>query len=208
MPDVGAALSFTPGRGACVLPVPAAASVTAAIDVPGDQTDVHLSSGLIVRRGSAGGRTTIEATLQPGTAVEVWWSTHDSVPANTPARDVRFLSDVKTIVTIGDADVRLVSLVNATIVQGEPSQIALTVPAGYELVSVSGASLERTEAQPGRVVLFVSDPAVRPHQFLVSLERPHAAGSFTLETGFPTIPAAQRQAGAVAVEGLRTMGIQ
>src|SRR5260221_12261507 len=66
--DVGAALSFTPGRGAFVLPVPAAASVTAAIDGPGDQTDVHLSSGLIVRRGSAGGRTTNEATLQPGAA--------------------------------------------------------------------------------------------------------------------------------------------
>ncbi len=205
--EVGAALSFTPGRGAFVLPVPAAASVTAAIDVPGDQTDVHLSSGLIVRRGSAGGRTTIEATLQPGAAVEVWWSTHDSVPANTPARDVRFLSDVKTIVTIGDADVRLVSLVNATIVQGEPSQIALTVPAGYELVSVSGASLERTEAQPGRVVLFVSDPAVRRHQFLVSLERQHAGGSFKLETGFPTLPAAQREAGEVAVEGLGTLEV-
>src|SRR5258706_8785977 len=151
--EIGASLSFSPGRGAFVLPVPSAGSVTATIDVPGDQTDVHLSTGLIQRRTSAAGRTTIEATLQPGTPTEVWWSTHDSAPAATAGRDVRLLADVKSIVTIGEADIRLLSLVSATVVQGEASQIAVTIPAGYEVVSVSGASLERTEAQPGRVVL-------------------------------------------------------
>jgi hypothetical protein len=205
--EVGTPLTFSPGRGTFVLPVPLAASVTATIDVPGDQTDVHLSAGLILRRSSANGRTTIDATLQPGTAAEVWWSTHDSAPSSTPARDVRLLSDVKSIVTIGDADVRLVSLVNATVVQGEPAQIALTIPAGYEVVSVSGASLDRTEAQAGAVTLFVSDPSLRRHQFLVSLERAHATGSFTLETGFPTLRAAQRETGEVAVEGLGTLEV-
>ena len=205
--EVGVPLSLTPGRGAFVLPVPAAGSVTATIDVPGDQTDVHLSTGLILRRTSTAGRTAIEATLTPGAPTEVWWSTHDSVPANGTARDVRLLADVQSIVSIGDADVRLVSLVNATIVQGESSQIAVTIPAGYEVVSVSGASLERTEPQAGRVTLFVSDPALRRHQFLVSLERPHTPGSFTLESGFPTLPAAQRETGEVAVEGLGTLEV-
>jgi hypothetical protein len=205
--DVGVPLSLTPGRGAFVLPVPAAGSVTATIDVPGDQTDVHLSTGLILRRTSTAGRTAIEATLTPGAPTEVSWSTHDSVPTNGTARDVRLLADVQSIVSIGDADVRLVSLVNATIVQGEPSQIAVTIPAGYEVVSVSGASLERTETLAGRVTLFVSDPALRRHQFLVSLERPHTPGSFTLESGFPTLPAAQRETGEVAVEGLGTLEV-
>jgi hypothetical protein len=205
--EVGTPLTFSPGRGTFVLPVPAAGSVTATIDVPGDQTDVHLSTGLIQRRRSANGRTTVDATLQPGTATEVWWSTHDSAPSAGAARDVRLLSDVKSIVTIGDADVRLLSLINATVVQGDPSQIALTIPAGYEVVSVSGASLERTETQAGMVTLFVSDTALRRHQFLVSLERPHAIGSFTLETGLPTLRAAQRETGEVAVEGLGTLEV-
>jgi len=205
--EVGASLSLTPGRAAFILPVPPAGSVTATIDVPGDQTDVHLSTGLILRRTSTAGRTAIEATLTPGAPTEVWWSTHDSAPANGTARDVRLLADVKSIVTIGDADVRLVALVNATIVQGEPSQIALTIPAGYEVVSVSGASLDRTEAAARRVNLVLSDPALRRHQFLVSLERPHTPGSFTIESGFPTVPAAQRETGEVAVEGLGTLEV-
>ena len=41
---------------------------------------------------------------------------------------MRLLSDVKTLVTIGDADVRLLSLVDVTLVQGEPTQIDVQIP--------------------------------------------------------------------------------
>ena len=216
--QVGAPLAFQPGRASFVLAVPAAGSATAALDIPGEQADVHLSSGLILRRASANGRTIVEATLTPGAPTEVWWSTHEAAGSAGAARDVRLLSDVKSIVSIGDADVRLISLVNVTVVQGEPAQIAVEIPAGYELVSVSGASLDRTEPQPGGVTLFITDPALRRHQFLVSLERPsvtaprapvdrHGAGSFKLDTGLPMLPAAQRETGEVAVEGLGTMEV-
>ena len=204
--EVGAAIASAPGRASFVLPVPNSGSATATIEVPGEQADVHVLGGLIQRRVSANGRTTIEATLSPGTQTEVWWSTHDA-PSTAAARDVRLLADVKSVVTIADADVRLVSLVNATIVQGEPSEIDVALPGGYELASVSGASLDRSETRPGRVVLHVADPLLRRHQFLISLERAQAPGSFRLETGLPAVPAAQRETGEVAVEGLGTMEV-
>ena len=143
--EVGTPLSFTPGRGTFVLPVPIAGTATAVITVPGDQTEVHLSRGIVLRRSSATGQTTIEATLDPGTPTEVWWSTRDATPPQPNARNVQVLSDVKTLVTIGEADVRLLALVDVTIVQGEPSQMDLALPPGYELISASGASLERTD---------------------------------------------------------------
>jgi len=205
--EVGAPIAYTPGRASFVLPVPNSGSATATIDVPGEQSDVHVLGGLILRRTSANGRTTVDATLTPGSQTEVWWSTHDAGPANPAARDVRLLADVKSIVTIADADVRLVSLVNATIVQGEPSQIELAIPAGYEVTSVSGASLDRSETQNGRVTLYLSDPASRRQQFVVSLERPQAPGSFRLETALPAVPGAQRETGEVAIEGIGTMEV-
>lgn len=205
--EIGAPIAYAPGRASFILPVPGAGSATATIDVPGEQADVHVLGGLIQRRASANGRTTIDATLSPGTQTEVWWSTHDAGPANPAARDVRLLADVKSVVTIADADVRLVSLVNATIVQGEPSQIEVVLPSGYELAGVTGPSLDRFEPQTGRVILHVADPAMRRHQFLISLERPQAPGSFRLDTGLPAVPAAQRETGEVAVEGLGTMEV-
>jgi hypothetical protein len=202
----GTAITASPGRGSFVLPVPPAGSVTATFDVPGEQSDLRVTPGLVLRRTSAGGRTTVEATLDPGSPTQVWWSSRDTGPA-TPPRDARLLSDVKTLVTIGDADLRLLSLVDVTVVQGEPTEFEVRIPAGYELAGVTGSSLDRSEQQGQRLVLVVSAPSRRRHQFLINLERPSAGGSFKLETGFPTVPAAQRETGEIAVEGLGTLEI-
>src|SRR4030095_8123465 len=102
------------------------------------------------------------------------------------------------LVTIGDADVRLLSLIDLTIVQGEPSQIEVQIPTGYELGGVTGSSLERSEQQGDKVVLFVLSPARRRHQFLLNLERATSGGSLKLETAFPTLPGVPREHGGLA----------
>jgi hypothetical protein len=203
----GTSITASPGRGSFVLPVPPAGSVTATFDVPGEESDLRVTPGLVLRRTSTGGRTTVEATLDPGSSTQVWWSSRDTGPAASPPRDARLLSDVKTLVTIGDADVRLLSLVDVTVVQGEPTQFEVRIPAGYEVAGVTGSSLDRSEQQEQRLVLVASAPSRRRHQFLINLERPSAGGSFKLETGFPSVPAAQRETGEVAVEGLGTLEI-
>jgi hypothetical protein len=202
----GTAITASPGRGSFVLPVPPAGSVRATFDVPGEQSDLRVTPGLVLRRTSAAGRTTVEATLDPGSSTQVWWSSRDTGPAAQP-RDARLLSDVKTLVTIGDADLRLLSLVDVTVVQGEPTEFEVRIPAGFEVAGVTGSSLDRSEQQGPRLVLVVSAPSRRRHQFLINLERPSTGGSFKLETSFPTVPAAQRETGEVAVEGLGTLEI-
>jgi hypothetical protein len=203
----GSPLTTTPGRGAFTMPVPPSGSVTATIDVPGQQTDVRVNPGLVVSRTtSPDGRTIVEATLDPGSPAQVWWSTRETAPA-VQARETRLLSNVKTLVTIGEADLRLVSLLDLSILQGEPAAFEIRIPNGYDIVAVTGASLERREEGPGRVQLFVTNPAQRRHQFLVNLERQHAGGSLKLETGFPSLPSAQRETGEVAVEGIGTLDL-
>ena len=200
----GAPLTFTPGRASFALPAPPAGTVRATIDLPGEQADVHLSSGLVTRRTAAGGRTVVEATLTPGSATEVWWSMRDSAPT-AAAREARTVADVMTLVTLGDSDVRMVALIDVTVVQGEPRTIDIQLPAGYELTSIAGGSLEKSDQNGGTVTLTVGEPAARRHQFLVSLERPHAGGSFTLDTGFVSVADVQRERGEVAVEGVGTL---
>ncbi len=200
----GAPLTFTPGRASFALPAPPAGTVRATIDLPGEQADVHLSSGLVTRRTAAGGRTVVEATLTPGAATEVWWSMRDSAPT-AAAREARTVADVMTLVTLGDSDVRMVALIDVTVVQGEPRTIDIQLPAGYELTSIAGGSLEKSDQNGGTVTLTVSEPAARRHQFLVSLERPHAGGSFALDTGFVSVSDVQRERGEVAVEGVGTL---
>jgi hypothetical protein len=200
----GAPLAFAPGRASFVLPVPPSGTARATIDLPGDQADVHLSAGLVTRRSISAGRTIVEATLDPGSSTEVWWSMRDSAPA-AAAREVRTLADVMTLLTLGDSDVRMVALVDVTVVQGEPRTLEIRLPPEYELTSISGGSLVSSDQRDGSVVLTVGEPAARRHQFLVSLERQHDGGSFRLETGVVTLPDAQRERGEIALEGVGTL---
>ena len=200
----GAPLRLAPGRASFIVPVPPSGSARATIDVPGDQADVHLSAGLITGRTTTAGRTIVEATLDPGSSTEVWWSMRDSAPI-AAARETRTLADVLTLVTIGDSDVRMVALVDVTVVQGTPRTLDVRLPAGYELTGVTGSSLESSDHRDGAIVVTVADPAARRHQFLVSLERQHEGGSFQVETGVVSLPETQRERGEIAIEGVGTL---
>lgn len=202
----GMPLSFAPGRASFTLPALAAGASRATIDLPGEQADVRLSSGVITRRSAAGGRTLVDVTLRPGTPSEIAWSMRDSAPV-AAGRDLRILADVYTLVTVGDADVRMAALVDATVVQGEPRTIAMRLPAGYELSGVTGASLAASEPRDGSIVLTVIEPAARRLQFLVTLERAHQGGSFQAATDFIALPDVQRERGEIAIEGAGTLDL-
>jgi Carboxypeptidase regulatory-like domain len=200
----GAPLKFTPGRGSLLLPVPQSGTARATFDLPGEQADVRLSAGLVTRRSAANGRTIVEATLDPGSSTEVSWSMRDSAPA-AASREVRALADLFTLITLGDSDVRMVTLIDVNVAQGELRTLPVKIPAGYELTGISGSSIETTESRDGTVVIAVADPSQRSHQFLVSLERQHNGESFALETGFVSVGDMQRERGEIAVEGVGTM---
>ncbi|MGH9147618.1 MAG: carboxypeptidase-like regulatory domain-containing protein, partial [Vicinamibacterales bacterium] len=197
----GALLKFVPGRASFVLPVPPAGTARATIDLPGELADVRVSAGLVTRRSTAAGRTIVEATLDPGSATEVWWSMRDSAPV-AAVREARTLANVLTLVTLGDSDVRMVTFIDLSIVQGEPRTIDVRLPSGYEVTSITSSSLETSERRADGVTLTIGDPTTRRHQLLIGLERQHEGGSFALDTGFVTLSGVQRERGEIAVEGI------
>ena len=203
----GAPLTYRPGRAAFVLPVPQSGTARATFDLPGDQAEVRLSAGLVTRRTIVDGRTIVEATLDPGSSTEVSWSMRDSAPS-AAARELRTLSEVMTLVTIGDSDVRMVALIDLTVLQGELRTLGVRLPPGYELTGISGSSIENSEPADGSLTLTIGNPAARSHQFLISLERPHDGGSFTFDTGFVSVRDVQRERGEVAIEGVGTLELE
>lgn len=203
--DTGLPLIIEAGRASFNLPVPAAGSTQLLLEIPGEHTNVKINPGLITRRSTENGQTTIEATLAPGQPTSVWWTTRELAAPAAP-REVRFLSDVKTLASIGEADVRLAILATITVIQGEPAQFDIEMPPGFEMSSITGASLESEEVQSGRLILKVDDPKKRSHQFLISLEKP----SFAAKAEIPIISftATQRETGEVLVDGEGTMELR
>ena len=127
--DTGLPLSIEAGRASFSFPTPSAGTVRLTLAIPGDHTNVNINSGLITARTSSNGRTTIEATLQPAQPATIWWATRESAAPQAP-REVRFLSDVKTLVSVSEAQLGMATLADITVVQGEPGQFEPPGPRG------------------------------------------------------------------------------
>ena len=202
--DWTAPIEPTPGRVSVLLPQPSSGTGTASLDLPGDPGDVRVEPGLVTDRQTANGRTTVRFTLAPGARTRVSWSVREAVGQAVPV-EVRTLGEVKSLITIGDGDLRLSSLVDVTVVRGEPRDFQIELPAGYEATSVTGATLDRFSVNGRTVSVTVREPERRRHQFVLTLEQPHAAGSFKADTSFPTIAGVQRESGEVLIEGGGTL---
>ena len=201
-----AQLTPAPGRASFVLPSPAGGTITASVDLPGDPAEVRVEPGLVTRRQTAAGRTTVDVTLQPGRPAQVSWSVRESTTGTAPVES-RTLADIKSLITIGEADLRMVALVEITVVSGAPRTVEVRLPSGFEVAGITGSSLDSTDPRPGAVVLTVRDPSRRRHQFLINLEQSHSGGSFKVETSFPTVAGVQREIGETAIEGVGTMEV-
>ncbi len=200
--SVASAVLVEAGRASFALPVPPAGAALLSVDVPGNNANVHIEPGLITKQTTSSGHTIVEATLEPGKSAKVWWTTRD-VTAPVAQREVRFLSDIKTLISIGDSEVRVAALCDVTVIQGEPLEFKVPVPAGFEVTEASGASLDSSETRSGELILKVREPSRRAHQFLIAIER--ASRDNKLDAPLPGFGGAQRETGELLVEGSGAM---
>jgi hypothetical protein len=198
--SVASALAVDAGRASFILQAPGAISSLLSLELPGNYSEVHIEPGLITGRTASNGRTVVEATLDPGKPVKVWWTTRE---APSSQREARFLSDIKTLISIGDSELRVAALCDISVIQGELSELRVPLPPGFELTEASGSTLDSSETEAGVLVLKVREPSRRKHQFLISIER--ASRENKADAPFLAFSGAQGERGEVLVEGVGTM---
>jgi hypothetical protein len=200
--DTGMPLAIEAGRASFNLPVPAAGSVRLQLVIPGDHSMVRISPGLVTSRTTEKGQTTLEATLVPGQPANISWIT-GVVQVPVVKHEVRFLSDVKTLVTVNDEELRIAALTDITVVQGDPTQFVVDVPAGYEITGASGATVDSSEVENGKLIVRLNSSAPRNHEFLISMQHPLTGTKADAPIlGFVDT---QRETGEVLVEGTGAM---
>ncbi len=199
--DAGLPLSIETGRASFNLPAPAAGLARLTLTVPGDQTLVNINPGLITAKSSSGGKTTIEATLVPGQISNVWWAARLNLTAAPPAapKPARFLSDLKTLISVSESELGLAALAEITVVQGDPAEFTVQAPDGYEMTGATGPTLISSDVQGSTITLKVEHPEARTHQFLISMAKANTTPK--AEVPLLMVQGAQRETGEVLVEG-------
>ena len=194
------AIATEPGRASAQLPQLGAGTIRATIDAPGEGSDLTIDRALVTRRARAQGRLIVDATVAPGGGSRVGWSSRDAGTAS-PIRALRLLDEVKTLVTVGENDLRVTAIFDVTVVQGTTATLAVRLPDGFSLTSFTGAPNEGADVVEGRLVLNVPAGRTR-HQFLVALERPIVDAASRRVVALPWLEGSQRETGDVAVEGV------
>ena len=199
---IASGLTIDAGRASFILPVPLASSSLLTLELPGNHADVRVEPGLVTSRTSVNGNTIVEAALEPGKPARVWWTTRE-VAAPLAQREVRFLSDVKTVVSVGDSQLRLTAYCDLTVIQGEAAEFKIPLPAGFELTAASGTTLESADVSNGVLTLRVFEPGQRSYQFLIAIERTNQENK--VEAPLLAVTDAQRETGELLVEGIGAM---
>jgi hypothetical protein len=199
---IASGLTIDAGRASFVLPVPLATSSLLTLELPGNHANVRVEPGLVTSRTSLNGNTIVEAALEPGKPARVWWTTRE-VAAPVAQREVRFLSDIKTVVSVGDSQVKLTAYCDVNVIQGESAEFKMAIPTGYEVTAASGSTLESHDVEGGTLTLRVHDPAKRNHQFLIAIERSNQETK--VESPILAFAGAQRETGELLVEGVGAM---
>ena len=194
-----------PGRASFVLPATGARTTRAVVEVPGENAEVRVEPGLVTRRTSANGRTVVEAVLERATPTRWSWSAREAAPATR--REAVLLAEVKSLVTLGEADLQIAALLDVTVVQGEPERFELALPEGFEVTGAAGRTLESTvRPRPGVLGLVTAEPARRRQQFLITLEKAGAV-SGAVQVPLAFLEGALRENGEVAVVGAGTLEV-
>jgi hypothetical protein len=191
--SIASAVTVEAGRASFTLPAPSAGSALLRLEVPGNHASVHVEPGLITQQTAANDRTIVEATLEPGKPARVWWTTRE-IAAPPAQREAKFLSDIKTLISVGDSDLRVAALCDITVIQGDPSEFSMPLPAGFEMTEATGSNLDSSETRPGELIVKVREPSRRSHQFLIAIER--SSRDNKLDAPFLSFSGAQRETGA------------
>lgn len=191
-----------PGRATFDISVPAAGAARLTLEVPGAETYVNISPGLVTRRSVANGTTTIEATLVPGEKANLWWSVR--LPVQQPTvQETRFTSDVKTLVSVVESELVMAALTEVTVLRGEPTEFRVDIPEGFELTSVTGPTLIASNTTGNQVRLTVSSGSARSHQFLLSFSKTQMNPD--AEARLVSFAGTQRETGEVLIDGVGAM---
>ncbi len=145
--DWGGALSSSPGRASMLLPVPMAGSASLSLDLPGHPADVRIAPGVITRTTTAGDVTHVEATLVPGTRAALSWSSREATAPAAP-QEARTMAEVKTMVSVGEVEMRMTALVEVTVLRGEPERFEVKLPPGFTATGASGSALSAPRSVP------------------------------------------------------------
>lgn len=156
------------------LTLPPAAPTRLSVWVPEGEIEAELAQGGVTAVRAEGAGTRIDGQLDGRGTVDLAWKGR----LQQAAVPVKLEAEEYALLTLHEALVRGVAVIDASVIEGETDRVVVRVPEDVEIVDVLGDAVLQWQTEPGRLVVLlrylVSDTArLRVQfQFPVDLEQP------------------------------------
>lgn len=196
--DVAVPLKLAGGSEALTLPPSAGAVTRLALIVPRPGIDVAVSGGVLADRPQSQeapwlvfGRTRQALTV-------TWKKRTDDSRSTQP---LRWRGSVMQVAALGEEASPVTATVRVEVIQGLAQSVDVAIPDGLVVNQVSGALVADWDFRPGTLKVSFLEPVAAQTSFAISGEaRVPRDGSVAIP--LVRLPAAEREAGGVAVEVL------
>jgi hypothetical protein len=197
--DVVLPVQAQAGLESLTLPTGKAAVSRATLVLSREGMEVTVAGGLIVDRREGGGESRLIAHgRQGGPLVLSWRARREDHRAVQP---LRLRARTVQIIGLGEETAQVSAEVGLEVLQGRADTVSLALPAGLSVNDVSGAQVADWESRDGSLTVRFLEAVQGTLQFTVAGEaRVPREGEITVP--LLRVPAAEREAGGVAVEVL------
>ncbi len=192
-------VTSTAGTETLTLPASASALSRATLSLPRQGVDLVVAGGFLAERTDVGEGMRFVAHGRPQEPLAVTWRRkREDKRVTLP---LRFRGSVTEIVGLGEDSAQVSATVRLEVIQGAASSLTVTLPEGFVVNEVSGASVADWEQSGTQATVRLLDAVEREAAFVVAGEV-RTARDGVLGIPLLRLGGAERETGGVAVEVL------
>jgi len=128
-----------PGPRTVSFPIPSTAVTSLEFDIPFKNIDVEVLNAQELEVSERGSLTHVSALLSPSNSITIRWRKRPREVEKGPAK---VYAESLNLLSIEDDALRVAAVISLSILQNTVSSMVLRVPAGYNILDVSGSGIE------------------------------------------------------------------
>jgi hypothetical protein len=127
------------GPGAVSIPIPRTAVTLLEVDIPFKDIAVDITNAQELEVSERNSVTHVRAVLSPSNSLDIRWR---KKPQDVEKGPAKVYSEILTLLSLEDDALRVTATVSLSILQNTVSVVTLRVPAGYNILNISGNGIE------------------------------------------------------------------
>jgi hypothetical protein len=197
--DVAVPIADASGAETVIIPASSSALTRVALAIPRGDAQLSVTGGFLEEQAETAAETRWVTYGRAGQPLTLAWKRRDE--GRRAGLPLRLRGTVTALVGLGEEISPMTATVGLDVTQGTATSVSVSLPPGLTVTQVSGATVSDWQADPRSLTVMFLEPVATQATFTIAGEL-RAPREGNVDVPLLRLPAAEREAGGVAVEVL------